>query len=120
MPYSPKVDINYPNEPHNRPGEVETRLRPRESLISAMRQKEDLALLMSDDVALDVNKMTPEQIEAQQEWVEASMREEAEDAFALDQADETDAQTMTPEDLVILKEQLGLRTRDDADQEYMN
>ena len=99
------VDINYPQDRPNLANEVETSLRQGKTLIDFFRQREELALLMADNEALDPKDMTPEQRDAQQEWVEASMREEAEDAFALDQADETDAQTMTPEDIVSFREE---------------
>ena len=91
-------------------------MRPRESMFSRLRELGELAQLMGDDVALDAKKMTQEQMEAQEEWVETCQRTEAEDAFALQNAEDIDTQTMNPEEILMAKEAFkGI-----IDEEYVN
>ena len=105
----PSVDINYPQERWNVNKEIETSLKQGKTLIDLFREREERALEMCDNEALDARKMTDQEMEAQEEWVDESKREEAEDAYALDNADDIEGQTLNPEELLIRKQALLAR-----------
>jgi len=106
MPNLNKESFSDSREPINTLEEIEGSKMPRESMLARLRELGEQAQLMGDDVALDARSMTPEQLETQQEWVEASQRAEAEDAFALMQGEKIDIGTKTPLEILLAKESL--------------